>query len=62
MSSKVDSKKCLGCGACLSVCPAQAIVVKNGKAKIEVKKCNKCQACVSICPVQAISNLCSKKK
>lgn len=52
---KVDQEKCVGCGACMAVCPAQAIKYDNGKAKIDMTKCAQCQTCVSVCPMQAIS-------
>ena len=52
---KVDSKKCLGCGACASMCPVNAITMKGGKAQINNKKCIKCGTCAQICPVGAIS-------
>ena len=41
---KVDKKKCLGCGACASMCPVGAISMKGGKAEIDKKKCIKCTA------------------
>lgn len=50
----VDEKKCIGCGACASICPVGAITLKNGKAKIDPKKCKKCGACQDFCPMQAI--------
>lgn len=51
----VDDKKCIGCGACISVCKVGAIKLINGRAHIDNSKCVKCGACVSICPMQAIS-------
>lgn len=50
----VDEKKCIGCGACASICPVGAIKLSNGKAKIDPKKCIKCGSCASFCPVSAI--------
>jgi len=54
MSYKIDKNKCLGCGACVSVCPHHAIILKNGKAEIDQKKCRQCGRCKEICPVKAI--------
>ena len=53
---KVDREKCLGCGACISMCPVQAISFKDGKAEIDKKKCIKCGTCKDICPVGAITD------
>lgn len=53
--TNVDPKKCIACGACISVCPQQAISFKAGKAFINQKKCKKCYECVKICPIKAIS-------
>ena len=52
---KVDKKKCIGCGACVATCPAQAIELKDGKAVIDKKKCEKNGKCIEVCPVSAIS-------
>lgn len=52
----VDQKKCIACGACIEICPVEAISWdKNGKSFIDVKKCIKCHSCESICPVEAIT-------
>ena len=53
---KVDKDKCLGCGACVSMCPVGAIAMKGGRAQIDKKKCINCGTCASICPVGAIDN------
>ena len=53
---KVDQKKCLGCEASASMCPAKAISMKGGKAEIDKKKCFKCGTCKDICPVGAITD------
>ncbi len=50
----VDTKKCITCGACVSICPVQAIKIVNGKAQINPKKCIKCGSCSQFCPVSAI--------
>ncbi len=50
----VDNKKCITCGACMSICPVDAISIIDGKAKINPKKCIKCGSCAQFCPVSAI--------
>ena len=50
----VDQDKCLGCGACESMCPVGAIKLTGGKAAIDENVCIKCGSCENICPVSAI--------
>lgn len=53
--AKVDSVKCLGCGACAGVCPHAAISIDaNGKSVVDSNKCVGCGACAGVCPAQAI--------
>ncbi len=52
---KVNVELCIGCGACIDVCPMKAIVMVNGKANIEEEKCRNCRVCQRTCPVGAIS-------
>ena len=52
----VDEKKCISCGACVAICPVNAIKIEKGKAKIDPKKCIKCGACLDSCPFKAIKN------
>ncbi len=53
--AKIEKSKCIGCGACISICPNQAISIdsNDGKAIIDETKCINCGACASICPVAA---------
>ncbi len=54
---KVNTEKCIGCGACASTCP-KCFEMHEGKARAktpEVKKIT-CEAeAAEICPVQAIT-------
>ncbi len=49
----IDIDKCEGCEECLSSCPFDAIVIKDGKAFIN-EYCQACMACISVCPEGAI--------
>jgi ferredoxin len=51
----VDQGACVGCEACVSVCPTSAISVNDGKALVDDDVCVECGACVSTCPVGASS-------
>jgi Pyruvate/2-oxoacid:ferredoxin oxidoreductase delta subunit len=50
----VDVTRCTGCGACVEVCPVEAIALVDGKAHIDEKLCTGCGACVSACPEDAV--------
>ena len=42
---------CIGCAACVSVCPAEAIALSNnGVAEVDESLCLGCGACVDACP------------
>lgn len=41
--------KCIGCGACLKVCPADAIFSAEDGLRIDRKKCIKCFRCAESC-------------
>jgi iron only hydrogenase large subunit-like protein len=50
----VQYDQCIGCTHCMSVCPTQAIRVRNGKAEIKANRCVDCGECYKACPVSAI--------
>jgi len=51
----VDKDVCVGCEACVSVCPVEAISMMDGKAEVDPDTCVECGSCVPVCPVEAIS-------
>lgn len=51
----VDKDKCIGCGVCSKVCPAETITIKERKAEIDLNNCRGCGACNQRCPVYAIT-------
>ncbi len=67
----VQSKKCVGCGICYSVCPVNAKLMKSddfdpgtaelairvvdGAAIISDEACIRCGACSKICPVESLT-------
>lgn len=54
MAMIVDKETCVGCGACVAVCPVGAISLED-KACIDADSCIGCGACVNACPVGAIA-------
>jgi NAD-dependent dihydropyrimidine dehydrogenase PreA subunit len=56
----VDAKKCIGCGACVKVCPFMvyglSVVEKKKKAvPVYEEDCFLCQSCQAQCPTDAIA-------
>jgi Indolepyruvate ferredoxin oxidoreductase, alpha and beta subunits len=53
MFPKVDTEKCTGCQQCITICPRNTIVLKNGKAFVETENCSNCRVCMRVCPENA---------
>jgi ferredoxin len=51
----VISNDCTNCGACVPVCPVEAISAGADKHEIDPETCVDCGACAAECPVEAIS-------
>jgi len=51
-----DEKKCIDCGACVSICPTGVLFLEKEtfKLKFDYEKCIVCGNCVEACPLQAI--------
>ncbi len=45
--------RCIGCGACSTICPSNAIRIKNGIPVTEKEKCILCGKCTEKCPALA---------
>lgn len=51
---KVNGDLCLGCEACIAVCPHDAIELCQGRAWINPSLCDECGACAEVCPQGAV--------
>ena len=53
----IDEGLCIGCGACVELCPKKILYIdgKTGKCKVyDESKCDRLRGFVKVCPVEAI--------
>ncbi|MFA5336921.1 MAG: 4Fe-4S binding protein [Candidatus Omnitrophota bacterium] len=53
----IDEELCIGCGACVSLCPKKILYIdeKSGKCKVtDELKCDHLRGCEKVCPVDAL--------
>ena len=50
----VDDDLCYGCGACIALCPVDALILENLLAIVDEPKCTHCEHCIPACPVFAL--------
>lgn len=53
---KIDTRKCVGCGKCVELCPMKNLRIEHTLAKAG-DQCTMCYRCINICPVKAITLL-----
>ena len=54
---KVNWDKCVQCGACVAICPTDALFIKDNKTMeiaFDAEKCIACELCIRPCPPRAI--------
>ena len=51
---KLCPNGCIGLGSCVTVCPTNAISVKNGVAWVDPSLCSACGICINTCPKNII--------
>ncbi|MBQ7497403.1 MAG: polysaccharide pyruvyl transferase family protein, partial [Selenomonas sp.] len=59
ITAKLDNNMCMGCGACASICPKDAITLEPDqlgyyRAVIDQDKCVNCGQCVKACPAYSL--------
>lgn len=54
MKVRIDSEKCVGCEACVEICPLGAVEVEAEVARVD-DTCNLCGLCIDACEYEAIS-------
>jgi uncharacterized protein len=54
VSPIVNKGSCIGCGACVKICPVSAIQLENRKAVINKSLCIGCANCIGVCPTMAM--------
>mgnify|MGYP001769092157 CR=1 FL=1 len=50
---QVIPENCTACGACIDVCPAATIVLRDGKAFVINDFCRNCRICLRVCRFNA---------
>jgi NAD-dependent dihydropyrimidine dehydrogenase PreA subunit len=54
---KMDDRKCIDCGSCVSICPTFAFEVdrETWDIRLDTSKCVACGICITACPTHAIT-------
>ena len=55
VSVEIDREKCIGCGACIAVCPSETLSLEDGKAVVSGSQSLSCGHCEAVCPQAAVS-------
>lgn len=52
---QTDSNECIGCGACVEICPVDAVNIVDDLAEVDLDWCIGCGVCAVVCPATAIT-------
>src|SRR6478672_8889463 len=51
----INDDRCIGCEACIDVCPTEVLDLINHKARVSrFSDCVQCEQCANSCPTQAL--------
>ena len=57
----IINDKCDFCGACVAVCPVDAIELAEARIEIIQPRCIDCELCVWVCPVETLKHIEAEK-
>ncbi len=50
----IDSRKCTGCGRCITICPKDVLTLQNKKGVLAKDDCMLCSHCYDVCEFDAV--------
>ncbi len=53
---QINHDKCDLCGACVGVCPFDALELTESRLSVLHERCTECDFCVEICPFEVLHN------
>lgn len=51
----IDDSLCHSCGACVAVCPPDALFLQDMHLRVDDAVCTRCDRCTGMCPVHALT-------